>query len=460
MDCDVLIIGAGLSGLAAGVRLAHFGRRVCIAERHHTPGGLNSYFERRGRLLDVGLHAFTNFSGPAARHAPLNRLLRQLRLAREDFDLCPQTVSLLEMPSARLRFTNDIRDLEAGVARAFPHEAEGFRGLLEAVRAWDNAALGQRPESAREALARFLRDPVLRDLLLQAMMFYGNPAEHDMDFGQFRMLFQSVFLEGIGRPRGGMRTVIEALLERYRQGGGELRCGCAVSRLEHDGARVLAATLEDGTRLRPGAVLSCAGLPETLALCDPPLPEASAALAGSLGFVETVLLLDRPPRLLGLDFCVAFTCSTPEFRYECPPGLADLRSAVICCPGNYAGCEGGYADGQVRLTHLANPAAWFSLEGTAYREAKRTLVRQQLALLERRAPGIAGAVQDWDLFTPRTIRRFTGRLNGAIYGSPSKRYDGTTSLANLFLCGTDQGLVGIVGAMLSGVAAANAHLLR
>jgi len=34
MAYDVLIIGAGLSGIAAGVRLAHFGQRVCIAERH------------------------------------------------------------------------------------------------------------------------------------------------------------------------------------------------------------------------------------------------------------------------------------------------------------------------------------------------------------------------------------------------------------------------------------------
>jgi hypothetical protein len=64
------------------------------------------------------------------------------------------------------------------------------------------------------------------------------------------------------------------------------------------------------------------------------------------------------------------------------------------------------------------------------------------------------------MFTPRTIERFTGHLNGAIYGSPDKRRAGTTSLANLFICGTDQGFLGIVGALLSGVSIANAHLLR
>ncbi|MGC4072912.1 MAG: FAD-dependent oxidoreductase [Nibricoccus sp.] len=36
---DVVIIGAGMSGLAAGIRLAHFGKRVCIFERHNAVGG-------------------------------------------------------------------------------------------------------------------------------------------------------------------------------------------------------------------------------------------------------------------------------------------------------------------------------------------------------------------------------------------------------------------------------------
>ena len=38
---DVVIIGAGMSGLAAGIRLAHFGKKVCIFERHNAVGGLN-----------------------------------------------------------------------------------------------------------------------------------------------------------------------------------------------------------------------------------------------------------------------------------------------------------------------------------------------------------------------------------------------------------------------------------
>jgi phytoene dehydrogenase-like protein len=69
-------------------------------------------------------------------------------------------------------------------------------------------------------------------------------------------------------------------------------------------------------------------------------------------------------------------------------------------------------------------------------------------------------VVDTDMFTPTTIVRYTGHDNGAVYGAPDKHLDGRTHLENLFICGTDQGYLGIIGAMLSGISIANAYLLR
>ena len=82
---DTIIIGAGMSGLAAGIRLAYYDQRVCILERHYTIGGLNSFYRLRGRDYDVGLHALTNFTPKGTKTGPLARLLRQLRLRWDDF---------------------------------------------------------------------------------------------------------------------------------------------------------------------------------------------------------------------------------------------------------------------------------------------------------------------------------------------------------------------------------------
>jgi hypothetical protein len=63
------------------------------------------------------------------------------------------------------------------------------------------------------------------------------------------------------------------------------------------------------------------------------------------------------------------------------------------------------------------------------------------------------------MFTPKTITKFTSHLGGAVYGSPEKAKDGRTELDNLFIAGTDQGFLGIVGAMLSGISIANRNVL-
>jgi len=75
-------------------------------------------------------------------------------------------------------------------------------------------------------------------------------------------------------------------------------------------------------------------------------------------------------------------------------------------------------------------------------------------------PDFRSHIVDTDMFTPRTIKKYTGHLNGCVYGAPHKIRDGRTHLQNLFLCGTDQGFLGIIGAMLSGITIANLHLMR
>src|SRR5437588_12525567 len=182
---DTLIIGAGMSGLAAGIRLAHFGRRVCILERHTTIGGLNSFYRLNGRDFDVGLHAVTNFSPKGAKRGPLARLLRQLRFRWDDFALSPQVGSAICFPGVTLEFDNDFERFEAAIAAAFPAQIDGFRRLVGQIADYDDLELETAGRSARETLAGFVSDELLTEMLLCPLMFYGNAREHDMEWGQF-----------------------------------------------------------------------------------------------------------------------------------------------------------------------------------------------------------------------------------------------------------------------------------
>src|SRR5918992_1531532 len=135
---DTIIIGAGMSGLAAGIRLAYYDQRVCILERHTTIGGLNSFYRLDGRNYDVGLHAVTNYAPKGTRKGPLARLLKQLRFHWEEFALSPQVGSVIAFPGVSLRFGNGIELLAAEVARKFPAEKDNFQRLVGQIAEYDD----------------------------------------------------------------------------------------------------------------------------------------------------------------------------------------------------------------------------------------------------------------------------------------------------------------------------------
>jgi phytoene dehydrogenase-like protein len=454
---DTIIIGAGMSGLAAGIRLANFERRVCILERHTTIGGLNSFYRLGGRNYDVGLHAVTNFTPKGSRRGPLARLLRQLRLGWEELSLSPQVGSQIAFPGVSLEFSNDPRLLESEIARAFPAERDNFRKLLAQVIDYDDLNLAGSAHSAREVVGRVIHDPLLVEMLFCPLLFYGGAREHDMAFGQFSIMFRSLYMEGLARPSPGVRLILKKLVRKYKQLGGELRLRTGVDRLVIEDGSVTRLVLDDGTELAARQVLSSAGWPETMRLCDPTCH--AAAEPGRVSFIESISVLDTQPRTLGLDHTIVFYNDSPEFRYERPDDLADLRSGVVCSPNNFV-YEEPLTEGLVRITSLANFHRWAELDPDAYRLAKLRWYDRVVASAVRFVPDFRSAVIDTDVFTPTTIQRFTGRANGAVYGAPDKRYDGRTHLKNLFICGADQGLVGIVGAIISGITIANRHLLN
>lgn len=464
---DAVIIGAGMSGLAAAVRLGMFGRKVLVLERHNAAGGLNSFYARGQRKYDVGLHALTNWVPEGVKGAPLVKLMRQLRIRREELDLCPQLGSRVTMAGKNLRLNNNFDDLLADVAKEFPKSVDRFRELDAWIASLDEAALEAHGGSARALLEERLGDPLFRDMLLLPTCFYGSALEDDIEVSQFAVMWRSLFREGFARPFIGVRQVIRLLIDRCREHGVERRMKCGVKRMEVRAGRVAALQLDDGTEITATAVYSSAGAVETLRLRSDVEPVAGAAAIGRLGYAETIATYE-PAAFAGFGWkdTIVFFCDAERFSYRSPKELVDPASGVICIPNNYQYGEGRVLDeGWLRVTALANHDAWCALPEADYQARKQEWCGQLNRVARRHLPVVTDAMHDaaltsTDVFTPRTVRKFTGHLNGAIYGSTTKRRDGRTDLDNLFLIGTDQGFLGVTGAMLSGISMANLHGLK
>lgn len=462
---DVVVIGCGMAGLAAGIRLAMYDRSVLIVERHNAPGGLNSFYSFDGRRFDVGLHAVTNYVEAGVKGTPLGKLLRQLRLRREDFDLAPQVGSRIAFPDVNLGFTNDFSMLEAEVEKAFPADIDHFRALRRAVLEHDEFDLNASAQSARQRVASILREPLLAEMLFCPIFYYGSARENDIDWDQFVIMWKALFEEGFGRPLEGVRVIIRALLQRFRELGGKRRMKCGVRRIIAESGKATALELDDGSTVTARHIISTAGVVETLRMCSDRPPEIAADNIGRLSFVETISVLDCQPKDLGWDETIVFFNDSEQFHYERPQTEVDPRSGVICFPNNYWYPDGQQLDeGWLRITAMADYAYWKQLPEATYRERKLfwydRLQESALRFLPVVTPEILRQhIRETDMFTPRTVEKYTGHLAGAIYGAPHKVKDGRTHLDNLYLAGTDQGFLGIVGSMLSGISMANLHVL-
>lgn len=459
MAYDAVIIGAGMSGLAAGIRLAYYQKSVCILERHTTIGGLNSFYRLRGRNYDVGLHAFTNYARPGTKTGPLSKILRQLRLHWEDFDLSPQRSSTVIFPGCMLRFANDVDDLTEQIRERFPQEIDGFRKLRGRVDEHEVTGFAPSNLSARAVVGEYLRDPLLTEMLFCPLLFYGSASPHDMDFNQFVIMFRSIFQEGFGRPFDGIRRVLKVLVRRFKELGGELRLRAGVRSIIHRGNRAVAVVLDDGQTVEAADVVSSAGALETLQMCGLKGETPAGIRPGNITYAETIYSLDRQPSELGHDEAIVFFNDSDRFRYEMPAAPLDLNSGIICSPNNFQYGR-TLAEGRIRITALANPAYWLDLSESEYQRQKQLWAERLVESALRFMPDFRAAIVDSDIFTPRTIRKFTGHLNGCVYGSADKVPSGRTHLENLFLCGNDQGLLGIVGTLMSGISIANAYLLK
>lgn len=87
---DVIVIGAGIAGLSAGIYALQSGYNVTIYESHTIPGGASTSWRRKGYLFEGGMHWLTG-SSPKV---PLNRIWRELGALDDSVRYIIRTLSL------------------------------------------------------------------------------------------------------------------------------------------------------------------------------------------------------------------------------------------------------------------------------------------------------------------------------------------------------------------------------
>lgn len=454
---DTIILGAGFSGLSAGVRLAQFGQKVLILEQHNLPGGLNSYYYRSGkRLFNTGLHTVTNFD---ARNRRWGRglICRSLGIPEDAFQLkSPSHPSLIITPDHRIPFSNDFELFETAILSRFPKEKAAWHQFCNEL---NNLSVNTQwfELGSRDRLRALFKDPGLCDLLEIPVYYYGGYREKQIDYQTFKTIFRSLLVDGHCCPVN-IKHIIDLLLFEYKKAGGIIRYRSRVEELlpTASGDRAEGLVLQNGEILRCGNVLSSIGIPATHRLMG---KQSSPRGNGFISAFETTYEFPGKMSDYGFPYPLVMLSQQKEFDWTMPKQRNVMHHLTISANDNYEFADRGGTH-HLKLAFYTDGRLWDGLAEGDYIDEKQKLEKALRNCFQDYFQDVQIPVSTYrESMTAKTVTRYTGHLNGAVYGSMEKAFDGKTPWQNVSIIGNDQGGIGIMGAMISGIVMANFNIL-
>ncbi|HZQ32219.1 MAG TPA: phytoene desaturase family protein [Mycobacterium sp.] len=281
----VVVVGAGLSGLATALHLAGRGRTVTVVERDRHPGGRVGRLDIGGYRLDTGPTVLTMPDIIDDAFAAVGESLSD----RLDLAAVNPAYRASFADGTALHVHSDRDAMAAEVERfAGRREADGylrlrnwltrlyrteFDGFIAAN--FDSPLSLVTPQLAQLAAAggfrrwdamvrRFITDERLLRVFTFQALYAGVPPQRALAL--YAVIAYMDTVAGVYFPRGGMRALPDALAAAAADAGVEFRYGSPVSALKRRGRRVTAVHTDDGNHIPADAVVLTTELPETYRL--------------------------------------------------------------------------------------------------------------------------------------------------------------------------------------------------
>lgn len=453
-EYDVIIIGAGLSGLSAGIRLSQFYDKVVILESHSIPGGLNSYYTKgkKRELYSSGLHTLTN-ANVTHRKWGLSLISRSLGIAVEEFGISqPVMNSRITVPELSVEFSNDAELLRGELSAKLGVSADSILAFEKKVIELCGDPLSSN-SSSNEFLEQWYDNPIARDLLKLPVFTYAGYAEGDLDLRTFCLLYRSIFIDGCGSPVD-MKQFLEVLVSKYKGNGGELHFRKQVSEILASEGKVRGVKLSDGREVRAKYVLSSCGAFETSRLVG---HEVKFGSPGVISLFQLVASFEDSVAENGMKESLHFVSTASPLKWNFSKEEDLLKVVTFSAQDSY---EFPSTKHQLKISCFDQYDFWDGLDRERYKEKKEARKEQLLEFTKSFYPGLnQQKILQFDSFSPLTIKRYTAHANGTLYGGSEKFFDGRTPVENLFLIGNDQGGIGIMGALTSGILVSNYNII-
>ena len=285
----VVIVGAGLGGLSAALRLAGAGRKVTVVERESVPGGRNGLLQRDGYSFDTGPSVLTM---PSLIQDALACVGEDMKDLLELVPVDPLYRAFYH-DGTQLDVHADTKRMQEEIAtKISPSEAIGYGKYVDFVtklykyemndfidRNIDSPLNLLTPNLAKlvglgafrhlaPKVNQFLKDERTQKVYSFQAMYAGVSPQQALALYAVIAYMDSV--NGVFFPKGGMHAVPRALAAAAQKHGVTFKYNTTVTSVEHSNGRATAVLTEDGQRITGDTFI-----------LNPDLPVAYRDLLGS-----------------------------------------------------------------------------------------------------------------------------------------------------------------------------------
>ena len=460
-DCDLIVIGGGIGGLSAASLLSHAGFRTLVLEKNNFLGGRCASYRKNDCLIDAFIHMFAR-----CQKGPYGEILRrtEMRDAIRFWHADPGNKPVL--------FLQGRPHVYPDASFATPEELqETFKGLgmpeedyKAALRMNEDIFSMSEAETHRldgmsfyEWVSKYSTHEALLALHNDRCMLMAVVGMYEASAGEVIRMTQNWQFRGtMGYPMGGCQAIPDGLASIVRRYGGQIRTAVQVEEIVVSRGAARGVKLKGGEEITSGAVVSNAGLKETVGRMVPAsaLPRdyrdhvdgLSCGLFGTDDFMNMFLnikvLLDEPVIRAPVVFSISpgnqekVTEAVSQIASGQEPDAESTFSIFMPIPSNMDPSLVPPGRQLLNFPGLAPPGE---------KDLGRWVARQ-MGFLETFYPGLRKHMLWWDVVRGASVKGFSGRFQSDIIGLAQivgqvgpDRPPVESPLAGLFHVGSDVG---------------------
>jgi phytoene desaturase len=278
----VIVIGAGMGGLATALRLRHQGFEVTVLEKQARPGGRSNVLQEAGFRADTGPTILVMKSAFEELYRAIGQDMDQrLDMLQLDpnYRIYYHDDTWIDLYSNMARLAQEVEKVEPGAAeRLFHFIGEGAKkyalGMDFVDRNFDHitdlanpvAGLRLAQTSAHQRLYRQVskffngNDKLTKAFSFHSMFLGLSPYDA---LAMYSLITYADLALGMWFPRGGIYSIIEDMVGLAHEMGVNIRTSAPVAQICVEHGRVQGVMLASGEQIRADLVVSNADLPYT-----------------------------------------------------------------------------------------------------------------------------------------------------------------------------------------------------